>query len=147
MTLKGCWRKRNGLITMRCFNGRCPPPAGKVRPGAAGEEEASGWHRGSHLQGNTASLTLPHSRCCTYTRPQSLGVQIICGKGKIVLSDSLILLIFRLFIYSHYFCPFCLSLREEKKILTHLTTEQLLFPGFWDASLHPPPSNIRIVLY
>lgn len=46
---------------MHCFNGRCPPQAGKVRPGAAGEEEASGWHQGSYLQGYEASLTLTHS--------------------------------------------------------------------------------------
>lgn len=76
---------------MRCFNGRCPPPAGKVRPGAAWEEEASGWHRGSHLQGYTASLTLPHSQCCTYTRPQPLDVQIILGEREDCV-DSVILL-------------------------------------------------------
>lgn len=82
MTLKGCWRKRNGLITMRCFNGRCPPPAGKVRPGAAGEEGASGWHWGSHLRGNTASL-IPEKQSFFCTALHLVSIQIIPGKAQI----------------------------------------------------------------
>lgn len=57
---------------MHCFNGRCPPPAGKVRAGAAGEEEASGWHWDRHLQGYTLSHALPHSQFYTLSFIHSL---------------------------------------------------------------------------
>lgn len=66
---------------MRCFNGRCPPPVGKVRPrGPAGEEEASGWHNSSRLQGHGAVFTLPRSPCCIEALHRSHSLLIILGE-------------------------------------------------------------------
>lgn len=66
---------------MRCFNGRCPQPAGKVRPGAAGEEEASGWHQAATSR-DTLPLThtLPHSQHHIRNRSHALSLQISLEK-------------------------------------------------------------------